>query len=119
MKKTIAMMLVVILCMGLWACGPQEPEKTLPDRAGDEVRSQILFYVSISYEIAYRWRAQVHTYTHTHTHTHTHAAFLQKFFYLGVTTSWVGLLMPPSQNQTHKLCNQVRFRPNCLENPTK
>ena len=51
MKKTIAMMLVVILCMGLWACGPQEPEKTLPDRAGDEVRSQILFYVSISYEI--------------------------------------------------------------------
>ena len=62
-----------------------------------------------------------HKYTHTHTHTptHTHAAFLQKFFYLGVTTSWVGLLMPPSQNQTHKLCNQVRFRPNCLENPTK
>lgn len=52
MKKAFALVLVIALCLGLCACsGTQEEPKSLSSRAGDEVKSQITFYVSMMYEI--------------------------------------------------------------------
>ena len=51
MKKVLSLILALVMCLSLCACGGGSSKKSLSDRAADAVSSQIKVYVKLSYEV--------------------------------------------------------------------
>ena len=51
MKRIFALLMAIVLCFGLCACGgSKEPEKTPEDKVTSAVRSYIMVEITLSYE---------------------------------------------------------------------